>query len=414
MNTNKIIKAKKDSKVKFMLVPRPQKDPLAADNDAPQHVLVPKSGSNVSKLPDFDPTLFVSDTETKLGMLERAQTDSKLLDQDLLQAMSKDFDYNDPNNIIDDDFMQQAGGLIEPDDADMADLDDLFDDEPEIIDFNRPTGSDIYKQRLEDDDYDDEFQDEDEFCEDEDDEDFKKFIQKQRRRQDDSRSNYTGCSMSSSVMRKSQGLQQIDEHFERFYEDSYADDTEIGALDLNEVKGDELLTDIDQIRQLKKEVMEVRKKNHGDDYEPEVISNHHKNAIIGSDSEDEDLVEVEVKKRENRVDCESILSYNSNLFNHPKLIMESRKRTTSLKSNASDISMSTNDNTASSITATLAKLSVRPPNEGPDERKARKKAIKELRSERRQERKQNQLVFKTEHAKLMKQQRSNIPALKLA
>lgn len=409
MNTNKLIKAKKTSKVKFLLAPRPQRDPLAADNDAPQHVLVPKPGTDLSKLADFDPQLFVSEQETKVGMLERAQTASKLLDPDLMKAMSKEFDYNDPNNIIDDDFMDQAGGLIEPEDAEMADLDDLFDEEPEIINFN-----DLH-QEGQGDELDDECEDEDDDDFDEDDDkSFRDFISKQKR-QDDNRSVFTGCSMSSSVMRRSQGLQQIDEHFERFYEDAYQDDTEIGALDLNEVKGEELLTNIDQISLLKKEVTEVRKRNHGDDYKPEIVSEHHKNAIIGDESEGEDLVEVEVERRENRIDCESILSYNSNLFNHPKLIVEPRKKTTSTRSNASDISMSTQDNTgASTLAANLAKLSVRPTNETPEERRARKKAIKELRSERRQERKQNQQVYKTEHAKLMKQQRSNMPALKLA
>lgn len=410
MNTNKLVKPRK---VKFLLVPRPQKDPLAADNDAPQHVLVPKGDIKVEQiaqtLPDFDPQLFVSKEETKVGMLERAQIESKLMDPDILTAMSKDFNFEDPNNILDDDFVDQAGGMIE--DTDMTDnLDDLFDDEDEVevINFNdmkqeTAIGDDVKRHGHSDNN--EEFEDED---------DFEEYPRNFKRRDDDNRSTFTGCSMTSSVMRRSQGLQQIDEHFEKFFEEQYADDTEIGALDLNEVRGDQLLTNINEIHQLKREIREVRKRNHGDDYEPEIVSEHHKQAIIGDDDAQKDFVEVEVKEHENKIDCESILSYNSNIYNHPKLIIEPhrRKTTSTTRSDASDCTI--DSKSQQSLVATLARLSVRPQNETPEERKARKKAIKELRQERRQERKQNQHVFKSEHAKLMKQQRSNMPALKLA
>lgn len=404
MNTNKLVKPRK---VKFLLVPRPQKDPLAADNDAPQHVLVPKSG-NVEELKDFDPQLFASEEETKVGMLERAHIESKLLDPDIFQAMSKDFDYDDPNNILDDDFLDQAGGLIEEDTEMPDNLDDMFgDDEVEIINFNEAgtkSSGDVENNQS------------DLFDGEDDDKVFENLRNFKRKDDGDNRSVFTGCSMTSSVMRRSQGLQQIDEHFERFFEEEYADDTEIGALDLNEVKGEQLLSNINEINQLKREVKELRKRNFGDDYKPEIVSDHHKQAIIGNDNAGEDLVEVEVNERENRVDCESILSYNSNLYNHPKLIIEPhrKKASSTTRSDASDCTMSIDSRNPASLVATLAKLSVRPANETPEEKRARKKAIKEIRHERRQERKQNQQVFKSEHTKLMKQQRSNMPALKLA
>lgn len=363
----------KNKTVKFLLAPRPQKDPLAADNEAPQHVLIPKDGKSLDevreKLPDFDPDVFVSNQETETGMLERAHKPELTFDSDILTAMSKDFDFEDPNNILDDDFMDQAGGLIEEDGAVLEDFDD-----------------DLLS------------------CDD----------------RSETKSVFTNYSMTSSVVRRNQGLQQIDQHFERLYEKEYADDIDIGALDLNEVKGEELLSNIDQIRHLKKEVKEVRKRNFGDDYVPELVSDHHKNAIIGDDpaAEDEDLVEVEIRRRENRVDCESILSYNSNLYNHPKLILESRaknSRGVSEQMEMDDRSRSDRTQSIASSRATiLSKLSVRPDNETPDERKERKKALKQYRHERRQERKQNQQIFKSEHAKLMKQQRSNQPSLKLA
>lgn len=371
--------------VKFILTPRPQRDPLVADFEAPQHVLVPKGGLDVDKvrekLPDFDPSLFASKHEEKVGMLERAfRADGITFDSDILQAMSKDFDYQDPNNVLDDNFMEQAGGLIE-DEGEL--LDDLFDDVPQVIRFNNNKDED-----------DDEVMDD---------------------RDEDDRKTFTNYSMTSSVMRRSQGLQQIDEHFERLFEEKYANDTEIGALDLNEVKGEELLKSIEQIQEMKKDVKILRKRDHKDDYEPEIVSEHHKNAIIGDDSNDEDLVEVEVSRHENRIDCESILSYNSNLYNHPKLIVEPRKRNTS---RSSDIPMSDVQScprsVASSRATILSKISIRNPNETPEERKARKKAVKAYRHERRQEKKQNRQIFKAEQSNLMKQQIKNIAAMKLA
>lgn len=485
----------KNKSVKFLLAPRPQRDPLAADYEAPQHVLVPKSGKNIEeireRLPDLNPELFVSKQETKVGMLERAHNaDGLTFDTDLLEAMSKDYDFEDPNNILDDDFMDQAGGLIEDEgealDGETSDLmNQLFEDEPEVITFGGDSEEDGGNSQDSDDyDIDREKSWPSERPNDQQDEAvsgcglgkrlilLKKKVNKPTPQLSDAKSTrelerqlnanftpeaqrmlhlknktqanqdelgdfnddvssvgdlsetksvFTNYSMTSSIMRRNQGLQQIDEHFERLYEKEYADDTEIGALDLNEVKGEELLSNIDQIRQLKKEIKEVRQRNHGDDYEPEIVSDHHKNAIIGGEpaAEDEDLVEVEILRRENRVDCESILTYNSNLYNHPKLIIEPRKRSTSRGNSeimdVDDRSRSDQGQSVASSRATiLSKLSLRPDNETPLERKERKKALKKYRHERRQERKLNQQIFKSEHDNLMKQQRSNQPALKLA
>lgn len=447
----------KQKSVKFLLAPRPQKDPLAADFEAPQHVLIPQDGTSVEdirqKLPDFDPQVFVSKEETKKGMLERAHNaDGITFDSDVLQAMSKDFDFEDPNNLLQDDFMEQAGGLMEDEgemlDGEMTDLAaELFEDEPEVITFDQDDehengeSNKSYDGSYDSDDYDidkPDWQDEEKV--DEPANFGKKLILfkkkanktpsflKPRDRHDSSddkeetKSVFTNFSMTSSVLRRSQGLQQIDEHFERLYEKEYADDTEIGALDLNEVKGDELLSDLNQIRSLKKEIRIVRQRNHGDDYEPELVSEHHKKAIIGSDGEDEDLVDVEVERRENRIDCESILTYNSNLYNHPKLIIEPRKRTTSRATSSrmdvdSDDARSRSGRTrsiASTRATVLSKLSIRPKDESAEDRRLRKKALKQYRHERRQERKQNRQIFKSEQVNLVKQQRTNMPALKLS
>jgi protein LTV1 len=452
----------KNKAVKFLLAPRPQRDPLAADYEAPQHVLVPKGGVDIDeakkKLPDFDPTLFESKEETKTGMLERAYlADGMTFDPDVLQAMSKDFDYEDPNNVLDDSFVEQAGGFIMDEgemlNDELSDLTkDLFEDEPEIVEFG--PGGRACRNREEDDDdadYDSDDYDLDGELMDRLQEDqtsgdnfasgqgrslilFKKKSTKRgiesdqekrdHQRNDDNKSVFTNYSMTSSVVPRSQGLQDIDEHFERLFENEYADDTEIGALDLKEVRGTELLTSLDQIKELKDGVKKARNLHQGDEYVPEVVSEHYKNAIIGDDPlpDDEESSEEESNRRENRLDCESILSYNSNLYNHPKLIVEGRRRTTSSRSDKMELDDDSDQRSRSeqsrSIASTrasiLSRLSIRPKDEAPEERKARKKALKAYRQERRKERKQNQQIFKAEQANIIKQQRNNRPALRLA
>lgn len=396
--------SKKNNKVKFLLAPRPQRDPLAADFEAPQNVLIPH-GQDVGKIKerfkDLDPDVFVSETETRKGMLERAhQSEGLVLDPDILKAMSTEFDYNDPNNVIDDDFFEQAGGLIADDDEEFEEFDlDNLDEELEKAESSsyQPQDDIVMSQDHGDGGDDDE--------DDDDDDEF-----------EDTKTVFTNYSLTSSVLRRNQGLQQIDEHFERLYEKQYANDSEIGDSESTNVEGQASLTNHDQIRKLKREVTIARKRDHDHVYQPEIVSDHHKNAIIG-DSEEQDLVEVEVTRRENRVDCESILSNCSTLFNHPKLIVEPRKRN---KSDRMDVDMddarsrSERSESIASRVSVLSKLSIRPDNESIEEKRDRKKALKQYRRERRQERKQNEKIFKLEKANIAKQERNNKPVLRLA
>lgn len=390
----------KPQKVTFLLTPRPQRDPLAADNEAPPNVLLPKDGSDLSiikeRLQDVDPQVFVSETETKKGMLERAhKPDGGLFDTDILKAMSQDFDFADPNNIIDDDFITQAGGLIEEDEGDfeefdLAALEDEMDDEEptqlqKFTGFLRPAPR---RQKEEVMEYDDE---------DEEDED-----------EDDKKTIFTNYSMTSSAIHRNQGLQEIDEHFERLYENEYSEQQcESPAITEHPI------TKIDQVKQMKKEVVVARKRNRKDIYKPELVSDHHKNAIIGDSDNEGDLIETEITKRENRIDCESILSYNSTLYNHPKLLVEGGKRRKLTKSSDVEMEAIPASSVASSRASILSRLSVRPPNETREDKRERKKALKLYRHERRQERKHNQSIFMKEKANLDKQERNNQPVLKL-
>lgn len=461
MSSNK--KFPKKKVVKFRLVSRSQKDPLAADDDAPQNVLVPTEGDE-----DFIQSLnlasdvFPSEREEKVGMLERAHNaDGITLDEDIVAAMGPDFKYDLEENIIDDDFFLQAGGLIEGEDDgelvgdELSELSkQLFDSEAEIIQFGPSHGKCKNSSNNADEDDDDDYEDDedsDDYNVDVDDGNsspdwmddapnncddlgrrlisFKQGQQNNKQRKsDDSKSVFTEYSMTSSILRaNNEGLQRVDDHFEKLYERHYADDSEIGPGE-SDVQGGFRLKDPKEIKGLINEVKRVRKKNHGDDYKPEIVSEHHKLAIIGEDlDEEEDLVETEVRRRENRVDCESILSYNSTLFNHPRLIVEPKRRKrkdcASISSTDQEMKSVEDDDDvqsktdrqsiASSRMSILSKLSVRPNNETPEEKRARKRALQEFRHERRQERKTNQRIFKLEERNVLNQQ-NKVPAMRLA
>lgn len=152
----------------FRLVNRSQKDPLVADERAPQHVLIPINNQNENAKPilskeeleikrkeeqrkygirfdddynylqhlkdcnklvtDWEPvenandvkeekpkinlpsSVFESNVEEKVGLLNRdvPVTFDPNLDPDIVAAMDDDFDFDDPENELEDDFIQIA------------------------------------------------------------------------------------------------------------------------------------------------------------------------------------------------------------------------------------------------------------------------------------------------------------------
>lgn len=161
----------KKNSVTFQLVHRSQKDPLIADERAPQHVLVPAGDAQAAKHErkkpeddkrkeeqrkygiyfddDYDylqhlkdvnclttewervestsaskkddkkdapkinlpSSVFASHVEEKVGLLNKAAPVSGLqlhLDPDLVAALDDDFDYEDPENQLEDNFMDLA------------------------------------------------------------------------------------------------------------------------------------------------------------------------------------------------------------------------------------------------------------------------------------------------------------------
>lgn len=463
----------KNNSVTFKLVHRGQKDPLINDDTAPQMVLQPidkldkhdrineqkKYGvyfdddydymqhlKSLNELPDeaellvqsrreskkkdkskimLPSSLFASELENEEGMLAGAvlpvgpQPD---WDPDIVAALCDDVDFDDPENQLEDDFVIKA----------MAGGDDDQDDDEDKQ----------YKPCKE---VDEEGSDSDTFTGDEDDSDVSSDglldeddklgnmpkVGRKRFDSEETKSCFTDYSMTSSVMRRNAGLTLLDEQFESMFEKEYGEETDLGALDLDDIEGptdpdqNQLLqkllnkTNDEKLRQ--KEFDEVRK-------EAKTLMNE-SNFYENSDEngkEERFLIEIEEtgKHCPDRFDCESIISTYSNLYNHPKLIFdpkEPKNRRVKVdprtgmpvdskpgltaanlkKLNQGTLSMMRDEDemtmtTHKSVTSLLSKMSVRTKDESPEEKKARKSLVKELRRERRQEKKANRLAFKQE------------------
>ncbi|CAG9808294.1 unnamed protein product [Chironomus riparius] len=446
----------KKKAVTFRLVNRSQQDPLIADETAPQHVLVPitkrghettsSKSSDISIPPekrkkeqqkfgifyedDYDylqhlkepgqndvhweevpqrnektkpkiqlpSSVFASEFEEKEGMLNKAAPRSGPRldwDPDVVAAMDDDFDFENPNNELEDDFMELAMGGT-GDDSDFVE-----DDEDADIDSDGAAYSD-----------------------EEDDEigplpksrNFPTFDN------EETKSRFTEYSMSSSIIRRNEQLTLLDDKFEKFFEDY--DDEEVGALDCEEIEGH---VDIDD-HMLNQLTTDFQKKQLPVQYEKSWDICRMVKVQQEEEEKPEEMVILEVSDDENKKkwDCESMLSTFSNIYNHPKLIEVSSKKKiqinpkTGMPKNIlnseqagkltektlaklnSEQTESTSGNAgpkslcAESVLTTLSVLSLRPKDETPEEKRERKKLLKECRNERRIEKKANKLAFNDE------------------
>ena len=109
----------------------------------------------------------------------------------------------------------------------------------------------------------------------------------------------------------------LDDKFEEFI-DTY-DDENVGGLDCEEIEGvrpetsdvmKHILNDFDSQRRLERQKVDLTTVVRVDDDD-------------GNDARE--VIVVEDNEKEDRFDCESIISTYSNLYNHPKLISEPRK-----------------------------------------------------------------------------------------
>ncbi|XP_070775988.1 protein LTV1 homolog [Enoplosus armatus] len=458
----------KKKAVTFHLVHRSQRDPLAADEKAPQHVLLPASKVEVEKrreeqrefgvffdddynylqhlkeascpvelvaagpsrtdgrpihLRDEDEeneeegdmetaipaasinlpsSVFASEFEEEVGLLNKAAPISgpRLdMDPDIVAALDEDFDFDDPDNILDDDFIAKAntaGGAV---DVEGDDDDDEWDDTDEEGDFDSQGG----------------------FSGDEDGRG-REFLFMD----EETKSRFTEYSMTSSVMRRNEQLTLLDDRFEKFYEQF--DDDEIGALDNAELEGF-IEPDSARLEEVIKDYFIQKEKEYlrPDDLGPKELP------VLKEEEEDEEEEEEEMETvvigaPEEKWDCETIISTYSNIYNRPKVIKDPPKPKPICVSSKTGIPLDVLP--ARGLTAKqaecmtrindsdLPRVSTQPRDkqESKDERKARKQAIKEERKERRGEKKANKMAFKEEKVRQEKQMlnlRSNVQGMKL-
>lgn len=240
-------------------------------------------------------SVFASEVEEEVGMLNKATPlvgPQLQFDPDIVAAMDEDFDYDDPDNQLEDNFIELASGVASDQDYDDEEYEDEADDEVGSL-----QGSEFSFN------------------------------------EEETKSRFTNYSMTSSVIRRNEQLSLLDDRFEkvmhfqlvsRFIQYSYFqmyegyDENEIGALDCEEIEG-YVPESADILLQFADEFKKQQAREH---LEKDVLGNKIKESLIDEETGSEEEMENVVVPEKEKWDCESILSTYSNLYNHPKLITE--------------------------------------------------------------------------------------------
>ena len=445
----------KKTAYRFKVVHRSQRDPLQPDEESSPHVLIPANGTpdvagpsssngnheeqikygvyyddnydylqhlkprgegmlimaederNIAPLKDdsfgtlnLPAEVLPSKYEEDIGMLNKGvlprgpQPD---WDPDIVAALDDDVDFDNPDNMLADDFISMAnpdGEANSYDSSDTIEEDDFnkmvnngddnkrnIDDLVQRItktDEEWETGSDVSSTGNLDDLSDDDYSEE------------------------ETKSHFTNYSMTSSVIRRTEGLKILDDHFERIMEEY--DEEEIGSIDHEETTGvfninNELISQvveefIDQQKTIPlSETVNEEEENIDEDNNYEYMES------------DDKLFEKFENKSSEKWDCESIISTYTNIYNHPKLIDEPKiiklhQRTgvplgifKEKKHNDETIDME------GTMIEPVVLNNIRKKDESADEKKNRKHQVKEQRKNRRKEKKENKMFFKDEHMK---------------
>ena len=248
----------------------------------------------------------------------------------------------------------------------------------------------------------------------------------------DRKTQFTNYSMSSSVIRRNEQLKHLDEHFERLY--SQYDDDQIGALDTEEIDG---YRNTDLV--LESAIKEIQKLTTKVDYKPEKIplskkpnlktlkeSNDDESEEREDDDEEEEEEETDeeyetikyhIRNDDDKIDCESIISTYSNLYNRPNVIAEVNKARIRISAKTGlpidekaerikKISKNQLEKLDHKIQRVLPPTLERAKSETKEEKKERKQAIKQHRRERRVEKKINKTAFKEEQNRQLNQIKS--------
>lgn len=216
------------------------------------------------------------------------------MDYDVVAALEDDFDFENPENSLEDNFMELAGLDVEE------------------IEERKPTKEDLeglFSDEEEGDEMEDEDEDRDTICSME--------GPQYSFSDEETKSHFTNYSMSSSVVARNKQLTLLDDRFEKMYEEY--EDTEIGPLDCDEIEGfvdpqsDILLQCADEY-----EKQCQQEKNLNDRILSLALKENEDESDTPSDSD-------ESEEEKEKWDCESILSTYSNTKNRPKLIREPSK-----------------------------------------------------------------------------------------
>ncbi|KPM07766.1 LTV1-like protein [Sarcoptes scabiei] len=354
-------------------------------------------------------------------------------DADIVAAMADDFDFDDPNNQINDDFVVQAMQPLENDDCieecddnlstcgyDGSDNEADDQDSKNSVQHNQALLSNVNLRRY--------------FGLDNNDDDDQTY-------KTSASTHFTEYSMSSSVLPRNENLKTLDERFEQMFIKEYADEIEIGGLDSDDIRGEIDPNQSELIAKLSKEYQDFRNGIIDEDHDsrdaiefirqrlgPIGENDENDGNLSGFESSDEDereIIEIVNPARKNdddRLDCETILSINESLYQSTLLNdvvdrygrVRSKPSTsriiinprTGMPSNKIDSvimkSQSKSNDQMSEIRSRLSELSHRPKHETSEERTLRKKELKELRSLRRMEKKANRLAFNREKILLHK------------
>jgi len=435
----------KKNSVTFQLVHRSQKDALAADEDAPQRLLMPVARSSEeeakrkeeernfgvffddeydylkhlkdrkvvehdwdeadkfiinsesrklaaaenekpSAKPMLPAAVFASTLEEEeVGLLNKAAPRGLdlSLDPDIVATLDEDFDFDDPDLEMEDDFIQtlcQEGMIMEEggDEQDFSGSD--FD-------------SDFGGAPSDDEDDDDEVPS------------LKSFTG------EETGTKFTNYSMSSSIIRRNAGLSNLDDQFEKFM-DHYGEGEE-GAMEGEEIEGT-LEESGERMEQL---IAEARAKKLLERQQIDFAKQLARKVELEDSDDNDEGFETVLVEPEEKWDCESILTTYSTLYNHPKVISERSNKPVPIKisektgvpkdvlgrgltaSALKKLDMMTGvalEDDLATVRSHISTLSVRNKHETNEEKATRKAAVKEYRRERRIEKKANTQAFKSE------------------
>ncbi|NXD62544.1 LTV1 protein, partial [Eolophus roseicapillus] len=434
----------KKKAVTFHLVHRSQRDPLAADDTAPQRVLLPtqkgheerrreeqrkygvffdddydylqhlKEASGPSELVPsvrgqqsrivvtsegriedeiqrvpapsikLPSSVFATEFEEDVGLLNKAAPVSgpRLdFDPDIVAALDDDFDFENPENILEDDFVLQAndpqkGGSDAEDEDEWEDVEDDSDEKDSCsngCDSEGPLSDDGVNGQM------------------------KEFLFMQ----EETRSRFTEYSMTSSVMRRNEQLTLLDDRFEKFFEQF--DEDEIGALDNVELEG-YINTDNARLQEVLNDYYKEKAKKY---VSPEVLLHISSTVFV-----------LKLRVWCSQFLYSTVTSHSKSSY--PKPIKISQKTGIPLHILPQKSLTAKQIERMQMINGSdLPRASTQPrsKDESKEDRRARKQAIKEERKERRMEKKANKLAFKLEKTRQEKELlnlKQNVQGLKLS